>query len=393
MKSAAGWTQTPPVLYIHLVSHNEPTDHYENIGNYLPARTHMLQMAGLVDSFQVKWNIQSSDGFVKSARNEEINTGTNIFEVLQSSPYADNIEVDPRSKNDTGYNIADQWYILDSIGAQPTHTVGGFIYTTCPPASSSSIDWWQYTDTITGVHYHNKIKFNILSGAGSLAPHCNDLNDFGIFKPDTITNFYHHNPGRNLWCIGTGCAPVLDTSASEQEIIDLIQAQVDSIQNGLWPQDKFYVTRIMTNQRDFGNTFFQKLTTILDSLTTIPSTQLKWATIEEIFTDFVAWQTTSLQDHSMWLCETPPLDIDQQSLNLSFSVYPNPSNGAVYLNAGSAEAPFQLEMINAGGQLVRSCLITTQETQLYTDDLPPGMYWIRIYNAHSMGVKKWIKIR
>ena len=124
-------------------------------------------------------------------------------------------------------------------------------------------DWWKYQDTITGQYYGNKVKFTLLSGAGSAGAtlHCNDLHDFGVFKPDTTTNFYNHNPSRNLWDIGSGCAPILDSLTDEQTIIDLIQGQVDSIQNGFWPTNKFYVTRIMTNQRDYGPSFFQKIST------------------------------------------------------------------------------------------------------------------------------------
>ena len=53
----------------------------------------------------------------------------------------------------------------------------------------------------------------------------------------------------------------------EQSIIDQIRREVDSIQQGLWPPDRFYVTRIMTNQREYGPMFFQKIARVIDSLT------------------------------------------------------------------------------------------------------------------------------
>ncbi len=341
----------PPKLYLQIVSHNEPSDSLQISLRYQQAKNNILQLAGIVDSKNVKWNLQTSDGFVLGARQDEINTGTNVFKTLAGIPYSDNIETDPRSKNFPGRNIADQWYLLDSLGGNPTKTVGGFIYYVCPPASSTLIDWWQYTDTITGSYYGNKIKFNLLSGAGSLAPHCNDLNEFGIFKPDTTTNFYSHNPARNLWCIGTGCAPVLDSMADEQAIIDLIQGQVDSIQNGLWPGNKFYVTRIMTNQREYGPMFFQKISKVIDSLNMIPNTQLKWATLSESFADFQSWQITSGLDHSQWLCGQTTTGIAGIESEAFFSVYPNPANDIITVKFND-QMSHEIRIYNSLGAIV-----------------------------------------
>mgnify|MGYP000288821555 CR=1 FL=1 len=370
-----GFSQAPK-LYIHIVSHNEPTDNLQQPLNYAKAKNNALQLANIVDSKNVKWNLQTSDGFVMGARQDEKSTGGNIFKTLANPPYADNIEIDPRSKNFPGRNIADQWYLLDSIGANPTKTVGGFIYYVCPPNNSSLIDWWQYTDTLTGLYYGNKIKFNLLSGAGSLAPHCNDLNDFGIFKPDTTTNFYQHNSARNLWCLGTGCAPVLDSLSDEQAIIDLIQEQVQNIQSGAWPSNKFYVTRIMNNQRAYGPLFFQKITKVFDSLNQIPSTKLKWATIEETFTDFQAWQLSSGLEYSQWLCDQEVNAIAEIPKPDNYSIYPNPSNG-IYSFIFKDEQNHTIQIYDCKGSLLQSNS-THSESKIDLSAMPRGLYFIRI---------------
>ena len=363
----------PPKLYVHIVSHNEPTDNLNQPLNYAKAKSNVLQLANIVDSKNVKWNLQTSDGFVFGARDDQKNTGTNIFKTLAASPYDDNIEIDPRSKNFTGRNIADQWYLLDSLGANPTKTVGGFIYYVCPPKSSSLIDWWQYTDTITGLHYGNKIKFDLLSGAGSLDPHCNDLNDFGIFKPDTTTNFYQHNPDRNVWCIGVGCAPVLDSLDDEQAIIKMIKGQVDSIQSGLWPSNKFYVTRIMTNQREYGPLFFQKIARVIDSLNLVPNTQLQWATIEETFADF---QVSGL-DHSQWLCGETMTEVEENNTLTSFQLYPNPTQENVSISFREA-TQHKIEIYNSIGVLVRWSTTANKKEVINLSGLSSGIYLIEI---------------
>jgi hypothetical protein len=364
-----------PVLYIQIVSHNEPSDNMQLPLNYTRAKANMLQMASIVNTKNAKWNVQTSDGFVFGARQDQASTSTNIFSTLAGPPYNDNIEIDPRSKNFPGRNIADQWYLLDSLGANPTTHLGGCIYAVSSPYTMADIDWLQYRDTIHGLVTPGAWQCSILTGAGSLPAHTNDLSDFGCFKPDTTTNFYQHNPNKNLWCMGVGCAPVLDSLDDEQAIIDLIQGQVDSIQNGLWPANKFYVTRIMTNQREYGPLFFQKIARVIDSLNLIPSTQLKWATIGESFTAFQTWELSSGLDHSQWLCGETLNSVAEAEKN-SMHVYPNPASGILNIDLGSTKIK-EIQIIDMMGNCVKkeSLDAISSAYQLDISDLAPGLYF------------------
>lgn len=323
-------------LHIHFVSHNEPNDNLQQPFLYQKAKNNLLQMADLVKKYNMAWNIQTSDGMVIGARTDQQNNGNNIFRQLQTS-YGPCIEIDPRNKNLPGRNIADQWYLLDSLGAQPSLNVGGFLYTVCN-GNTSLIDWWPYQDTMVGLYYKNKVKFKLLSGAGSLPPHCDDLNDFGIFKPDTINNFYRHNPNRNIWCMGTGCAPLLDSTSDELAIWTLIKGQADSIAKGMWPMNKFYVTRIMTNQRSYGPLFFKKVNRLMDSLATLDTNQLKWSTISHTFHAFAAWQKAQSADFSQWQCgEKWNMSIEKSVLQSKINIYPNPGSDLVWLEPNQNE--------------------------------------------------------
>ncbi|GAB4199692.1 MAG: hypothetical protein Fur0023_02240 [Bacteroidia bacterium] len=367
-----------PILYIHIVSHNEPTDNIESSALvFNKFRNNALQMANIIDSKNVKWNLQTSDGFVLGALQYESagTSTTDIFETLSKPPYNDNIEIDPRPKNKGGRNIADQWYLLDSCGANPTYHLGGFIYTTTNPLVQP-IDWLQYRNPIIGNIYGNSWQCSILSGAGSYPPHDNDLNDFGVFKPDTTTNFYSHNPSKNLWCMGTGCAPVLDSLDDEQAIIDLIQGQVDSIQNGLWPQNKFYVTRIMTNQREYGPLFFQKISKVIDSLNIIPPTKLKWATISETFTAFQAWQTASGLDHSQWLCGQASTGVENLETTNKLLIYPNPTDNLINIDFTDNQN-HNIEVLDCLGNKLYSGIHNTTATIDLTT-FSNGIYLIRV---------------
>lgn len=367
-----------PKLYIHIVSHNEPSDNIESSAlTFNKFKNKALQMANIIDSKNVKWNLQTSDGFILGALQYQSagTSSTDIFETLSNSPYNDNIEIDPRSKNKNGRNIADQWYLLDSCGANPTNHLGGCIYSTTN-SMVQPIDWLQYRNPIIGNIYGNSWQCSIITGAGSYPPHTNDLNDFGVFKPDTTNNFYSHNPSKNLWCMGKGCAPVLDSLDNEQDIIDLIQGQVDSIQNGLWPQDKFYVTRIMTNQREYGPLFFQKISKVIDSLNIIPSSKLQWATIGETFTAFQAWQTTSGLDHSQWLCGQTTTGVDNLVANNKFSIYPNPFTNLVSIDF-TENQEHKIEVIDYLGSILYSSIVNAKTT-IDLSKFSNGIYFICI---------------
>ncbi|HRI00550.1 MAG TPA: T9SS type A sorting domain-containing protein [Saprospiraceae bacterium] len=364
-----------PKLYIHLVSHNEPNENLQTPLNYSKAKTNLLRMAELVDRKNVKWNLQTSDGLVLGALSDQANSSTNIFKILSDASYTDNIEIDPRSKNSGGRNIADQWYLLDSLGANPTFHLGGCIYSTTNP-SIQPIDWEQYRNPIIGNIYHNSWQCQLITGAGSYPPHTNDLNDFGIFKPDTANNFYSHNPSKNLWCIGTGCAPVLDSLDDEQLIFQLIKNQVDSIQSEKWPGDKFYVTRIMTNQREYGSLFFEKLSRLLDSLNTLPAAQLQWATIGETFEAFQEWQSQSGKDHSQWRCGRLRTSVGEYELNTPITIFPNPSHGIFTFQFADLSL-HEIELFDLTGKIkLKENFLTNSKLDL--SNFADGIYILRV---------------
>jgi hypothetical protein len=374
-----------PKLYIHFVSHNEPNDNLQLPINYQKAKANVLQMANLINAANLKWNLQTCDGLVLGALKDEATTGFNVFEQLASAPYNDNIEIDPRSKNSGGRNIADLYHLLDSCGANPTTHLGGCIYYTTNPAIQP-IDWEQYRNPVVGNIYGNSWQCTMLTGAGSYPPHTNDLNDFGVFKPDAPNNFYQHNPDQNLWCLGTGCAPLLDSLSDAQAIIDLIQGQVDSIQNGLWPSDRFYITRIMTNQREYGPLFFQKVKKVMDSLSVIPSSKLQWATIGEAFEAFQTWQTESGLDHSQWRCGQITTNTAEAYSESYLTLYPNPARDYLDIRV-SDDTPHQIRIYDLLGRVWLSHTVQTQST-LNVSSLPSGIYLLELDQKH---LKRWVK--
>lgn len=133
-----------PKVYINFVSHNEPN---ENLQAPLPFNimvTKVLQLASIIDNKGASWNLQTCDGFAKGALDFQ-GANSNIFKTLKQPPYNDNLEIDPRNKQTLYPTIADLYHTLDSLGASPTTTLGGFIYSS---TTSTLPDWFEYQDTI-----------------------------------------------------------------------------------------------------------------------------------------------------------------------------------------------------------------------------------------------------
>jgi hypothetical protein len=387
------FSQTP-VVYINIVSHNEPGDNLQTPLKFNAMNTKVLQLAAIVDSKGAKWNLETCDGYPTGAFNlQTINS--NIFRTLTTAPYADNIEIDPRPKvvDTTTMNIADTYRLLDTLGCNPTTTLGGFVYATSNQ-SVAPIDWFKFQNTIIGKKYPWKTwKANLMWGAGSYQPHTNDLNDYGIWKPDTVsysatqTNFYNHNANRAVWFIGNGCQPIfaLDSTENEQKIITTIKNFVSEVQTGAVPQNKFYVLSVVINQSHFGPTLFQKVTNVIDSVNSWGANKIQWKKLTEKFSTFQTWQNTSGLQYSQWLCGQT-VGIEETYAEGGFNVYPNPTN-EIFAIKFKDKNQHTVQIYDMIGNLILSNQVTDSwlyEMSKYSN----GLYLVKVDNVIS---KKLIK--
>jgi hypothetical protein len=88
LSSGSILAQTPK-LYIHIVSHNEPSDNIQSSALvFNKFKNNALQMANIIDSKNAKWNLQTSDGFVLGALQYQSagTSATDIFERYQILP-------------------------------------------------------------------------------------------------------------------------------------------------------------------------------------------------------------------------------------------------------------------------------------------------------------------
>lgn len=364
-----------PKLYINFVSHNEPGDNLQQADKFNAMQTKVLELAKIFDAKNATWNLETCDGFPTGALQNQ-SAQNNIFRTITTAPYNDNIEIDPRPKTSFDkINIADTYHMLDSLGCKPTNTLGGFLYYN----KSGAPDWFKYETEVKGLIYtKQKWQANLMWGAGSNPPHSNDLNDFGIWKPDTTNNFYKHNDKRTVWYMGNGCQPLqaLDSTENEQTIISYVKAFVDSIQQGKVAQDKFYVYSIIINQSHFGPTLFKKVGTVIDSINAIGNDKIVWNKLTDKFKAFQTWQNSTKQSYSQWNCGEKLSGIEEMISKNGYAFYPNPVKDKLLFEWSDTQN-HSIEIIDLTGKVVVSKSMFN-ESQLDLNSIIPGVYTIAI---------------
>ena len=395
-----------PVVYINFVSHNEPIDNLQDSLEYFNSKFKCIEMANLIKNKGASWNIGTCDYFIDGAMNHDgaVMNPNDIFETLSSPIYISNIEIDPRTKNHFGRNAADAVSMINSCGGIASSNLSGFTYYS---SNLTQIDWFNYQDTLTGNITGYKWKADILWGAGSIPAHQNDLDDYGIWKPDTIgtnisnlqSNFYNHNPNRSLWYIGNGCTSKLDTLSNEQDFVlvylslhyllgslSQLRNLVDSIQNGLLPQNKFYSATITCGQDEFGATLFNKIGLICDSINSWGTGKIDWATTSQKFSEFQFWQSNTSLTHSQWLCGQEVTGIENISNQESTSPFPNPTKDQFQFNFGDDQKHF-ISVYSHDGKLLNSQEIQGLEFMDLTY-FSPGMYFVIVDNRKTFKMIK-----
>jgi len=370
----------PPKVYINFVSHNEPLDNLDQSSNYNAMKTKVLTLASVIDSKGAAWNLQTCSGFVQGAITAE-SLSNNLFRTLATSPYLDNIEIDPRYKNVSTFGtMADLYHVLGDLGANRTHTLGGFL------ADAGQADWFPYEtpqSSTSSLYPTETWQCEIMWGAASLS-HTNDIDNWGIWKPDNVNTFYTHYPSRAVWYIGNGCSPEgtaypanpgsFDSTDNVSSITHPLKGFIDSIQNHLLPWDKFYNYSITINQSAFGPTLFSKIAQICDSVNSWGTSKIEWSLLTDRLTTFQTWSITNSIDYSQWECGTSYLaGLDKPTI-YDIEIFPNPVSEQITIRSQSPIVQKIIISDVSGKQL--KFIELKDEVILSTLDLVNGTYFI-----------------
>lgn len=381
------FSQTQPKVYINFVSHNEPDDQLQNTSNYNAMKVLVMQLADTMDAKGAAWNLQTCAGFVQGAITVD-GFSNNLFRTLATSPYLDNIEIDPRYKSNTFGTLADLYHVMGELGANRTHTLGGFL------VEESTADWYEYESpqlSTSSFYPQESWQCEIMWGAASMN-HTNDIDDWGIWKPDNVSTFYTHNSNNPIWYIGNGCSPdgttypsnpaSFDPTDNVSDVIDPLRRLIDSIANHQLPWDKFYNYSITINQSGFGSTLFSKIATVCDSINAMNPNQVQWALLTEKLTEFESWSNANTIEYSQWNCgdvyEAAIPEIEKTTILIS----PNPTSDQLNIVLENSDSKNGKIYNYLGGEMIDFYIVDS--ISISTLNWPNGIYFIKLEDGSKL---------
>ena len=83
-----------------------------------------------------------------------------------------------------------------------------------------------------------------------------------------------------------------------------------------------------------------------------------------------------------------PTGLEEAYEKGSIKIYPNPAKNVVSVEVPEKEIATKVQLLNAIGQTVAEQVPTSDLTKLNIENLPNGIYFIKISNANSSITKK-----
>lgn len=371
-----------PKLYINLVSHNEENYTYlSSPPSFYSVRPKIIQMAQLATVKGAKWHLGSDHIMLRAVIKYDTGTvqlnsnGENVLKYI-SSTYMNNVECDPHAHEST-YNNADVAKLHDSLGVNPGTVMSGFLYSQL----QSGHDWQDYQNPVPGVVFPNYTWApEILWGAATPA-HTNDPVDYGMWKPQSMTSFFNHEPSNHLINYGQGCKIEVHDTTNITNVMNEIRYIVNAIQSGSAPANGFYCTSIFFRESYLSvpNFINVKMDDLMDSINVLVSqNKVEWKFIPEVVTN---WKNNYNSQPFILDCDltlvTTVLESHTEANQLN--VYPNPFNNFTTIQSNSMLRNAELTLYNVFGQKEKIInRISGNEIKIDRDNLASGIYLIRL---------------
>ncbi len=266
-------------IYLTIVSHNEEPasgrypDFLANETVFWEHRAAILKFAEAVTAAGAKYDWQSDWNFLKAVAKYDHGTtdtaGKNIVQYLSEDL---GVEVDPHAHEST-YNYADVAYLIQQLGVEPSHVVGGFLVS---PIADSKVEYFWNPLTST-VDSNYTWQAELLWGGGS-PNHVSDYAIAGMWRPSSAEEYLTHRPDAPLPNIGT-------YTSSWDGVDDLLTKQA----SGELPSNLMYTVSIMVNQDAMTDptTIDETVTAIHQYDDAIASGEVQWINLADALT---IWQ-------------------------------------------------------------------------------------------------------
>ncbi len=280
---ASAFSQSSAPVYLTFTTHNEDGEPYNLFNYYIARRNFIKQLADSVADKKIRWNFQSDWRFLQAVKNFDtgsviLNTnGKNIIRWLVEDR---GIVCDPHSHEANGYNYADVAYLHEQLGINPTKTVGGFIYNQIIGGNN----WENLENGIYGRVYTSYFwKPDILWGGGTPG-HVNDPQNYGVWKPQSMANFYVHDSTKHLTLVGNGCNNKIFDTTLVTTAVGRIRNLVDAIRYHAFPDTGIYTATVHTQIAQLNIAQILKIMQFIDSMETfVADGKVIWKNIGEIY--------------------------------------------------------------------------------------------------------------
>jgi len=78
--------------------------------------------------------------------------------------------------------------------------------------------------------------------------------------------------------------------------------------------------------------------------------------------------------------------------DISFQVYPNPTENQIFLKGNYDFSDFKIQIVNINGQVVQSAINVDESQNIDVSNLHSGVYFIQLFSDSKRGISKFVKL-
>ncbi len=385
------------VLRLNLNSHNESNDasygvDYTDPQDWADVKTKLNMLVDTLEFYQAKYNLQCESNFILANFTHE-GAGTSSTDFLETMENHSLIEVDPHNHLDLDntmnpaynpYNYADLAKLLDSTGITRITTVGGYIYLNSDWTYPTQENWTNWDAGLVGNTFPNYTWTPTVLWGGGTGNHVNDPFSLGLWRPAGPTALTFINPSpSNLPAIGNGCEWVIQDATDIDSLVAAIQIHVDYFNNTLAADPAMFISgSVVFNLRYILTAgYIEKVCSFIRKVNPmVTSGDIVWQNIHEKYQVWDAAHPNTSDNYILFCDDLVGLGADEIIDDISFEIYPNPSNGEINLNLPTSG---KIDIYDVAGKIVLSQNLNAGLQRLYLSDPSAGLYSVRFTNENS----------
>lgn len=377
-----------PVVYFDFVTHNEESPVWNGVSYYTNNRARLVALGNYFQANGITWNMQSDWRYLTNVLSQEtpaLMATTNNKNILLWLQDDMGVEMDPHA-HESQYIYPDVAHLMDSIGLIESKLIGGSIYN-----DSNGINIW--TNLVNGQYgniFPNAFWQPDYMMGGGTPDHVADLNYYGMWNPQSPTNYLVHDTTSHLRHIGTGCSIKIKDTSAVANVVAEINDVVQKVQSGQYPSNGFYLQTIFFEQGDLNNLmFYNKVLQVADSANAIvASGTAQWKTLKQAYTQ---WETAYNAQMFQWECGqlvAGVMENEKEPLN----IYPNPFHDMLHFDFGPESLPATVQIVDVTGRIIYSFVPQQKKYDISTGMFFSGIYFLKvIYLPGAESVFKIVK--